>query len=129
MLSNSLEGPLAPGWFREATNLCPGLIYLSLVPRPRGALCPYRELLGGGVQLCTHQPALLPLAQVTMHQEFPWEEVPVDGPDISSEVKEGFTIHRPRASLLFSIGPAEEQETSLYQVHADRHQLRMGLGL
>ncbi|XP_053056021.1 platelet-derived growth factor receptor-like protein isoform X2 [Acinonyx jubatus] len=57
------------------------------------------------VQLHSHQPVLLPcqvtnpLAQVTLHGEFPPEEVPVDGIDISFDVKKGFTIHRPRASL------------------------------
>ncbi|XP_015398068.2 platelet-derived growth factor receptor-like protein [Panthera tigris] len=57
------------------------------------------------VQLHSHQPVLLPcqvtnpLAHVTLHQEFPPEEVPVDGIDISFDVKKGFTIHRPRASL------------------------------
>ncbi|XP_049504864.1 platelet-derived growth factor receptor-like protein [Panthera uncia] len=57
------------------------------------------------VQLHSHQPVLLPcqvtnpLAHVTLHREFPPEEVPVDGIDISFDVKKGFTIHRPRASL------------------------------
>ncbi|KAM6224757.1 platelet-derived growth factor receptor-like protein [Rhynchocyon petersi] len=57
------------------------------------------------VQLHTHQPALLPcqvtnpLARVTLHREFPPEEVPMDGTDVSFDVKKGFTIHRPRASL------------------------------
>ncbi|XP_016069648.1 PREDICTED: platelet-derived growth factor receptor-like protein [Miniopterus natalensis] len=61
------------------------------------------------VQLRSHQPALLPcqvtnpLAQVTLHREFPPEEVPVDGTDISFDVKKGFTIHRPRASLAGSL--------------------------
>ncbi|KAF5913278.1 hypothetical protein HPG69_016894 [Diceros bicornis minor] len=53
------------------------------------------------VQLHGHQPVLLPcqvtnpLAQATLHQEFPLEEVPVDGTDISFDVKKGFTIPRP----------------------------------
>lgn len=61
------------------------------------------------VQLRSHQPALLPcqvtnpLAQVTLHREFPPEEVPVDGTDISFDAKQGFTIHRPRASLAGSL--------------------------
>ncbi|XP_066244298.1 platelet-derived growth factor receptor-like protein [Saccopteryx leptura] len=61
------------------------------------------------VQLRSHQPVLLPcqvtnpLAQVTLHREFPPEEVPVDGTDISFDVKKGFTIHRPRASLAGSL--------------------------
>ncbi|XP_054423890.1 platelet-derived growth factor receptor-like protein [Pteronotus mesoamericanus] len=61
------------------------------------------------VQLRSHQPVLLPCqvtnpqAQVTLHREFPPEEVPVDGTDISFDVKKGFTIHRPRASLAGSL--------------------------
>ncbi|XP_037012814.2 platelet-derived growth factor receptor-like protein [Artibeus jamaicensis] len=61
------------------------------------------------VQLRSHQPVLLPcqvtnpLAQVTLHREFPPEEVPVDGTDISFDVKKGFTIHQPRASLAGSL--------------------------
>ncbi|XP_028384215.1 platelet-derived growth factor receptor-like protein [Phyllostomus discolor] len=61
------------------------------------------------VQLRSHQPLLLPcqvtnpLAQVTLHREFPPEEVPVDGTDISFDVKKGFTIHRPQASLAGSL--------------------------
>uniref|UniRef100_G3U2E6 Platelet-derived growth factor receptor-like protein n=1 Tax=Loxodonta africana TaxID=9785 RepID=G3U2E6_LOXAF len=61
------------------------------------------------VQLHTHQPALLPcevtnpLAQVTLHQEFPLEEVPVDGTAIFFNVKKGFTIHQPQASLAGSL--------------------------
>ncbi|KAM7141681.1 platelet-derived growth factor receptor-like protein, partial [Molossus nigricans] len=61
------------------------------------------------VQLRSHQSVLLPcqvtnpLAQVTLHREFPPEEVPVDGTDISFDVKKGFTIHRPRASLAGSL--------------------------
>ncbi|XP_019482792.1 PREDICTED: platelet-derived growth factor receptor-like protein [Hipposideros armiger] len=61
------------------------------------------------VQLRSHQPVLLPcqvtnpLAQVTLHREFPPEEIPVDGTDISFDVKKGFTIHRPRASLAGSL--------------------------
>ncbi|KAM5300882.1 platelet-derived growth factor receptor-like protein [Glossophaga mutica] len=61
------------------------------------------------IQLRSHQPVLLPcqvtnpLAQVMLHREFPPEEVPVDGTDISFDVKKGFTIHRPRASLAGSL--------------------------
>ncbi|XP_070270674.1 platelet-derived growth factor receptor-like protein [Myotis yumanensis] len=61
------------------------------------------------IQLRSHQPVLLPcqvtnpLAQVTLHREFPPEEVPVDGTDISFDVKKGFTIHRPQASLAGSL--------------------------
>ncbi|KAF0878582.1 PGFRL protein, partial [Crocuta crocuta] len=61
------------------------------------------------VRLHSHQPVLLPclvtnpLAHMTLHREFPPEEVPVDGIDISFDVKKGFTIHRPRASLADSL--------------------------
>lgn len=61
------------------------------------------------VQLRSHQSVLLPcqvtnpLAQVTLHREFPPEEIPVDGTDISFDVKKGFTIHQPRASLAGSL--------------------------
>ncbi|XP_001379182.1 platelet-derived growth factor receptor-like protein [Monodelphis domestica] len=61
------------------------------------------------VQLRTNQPTLLPCqvtspeAQVTLHREFPPEEVAVDGVDISFDAKKGFTIHRPRASLAGSL--------------------------
>lgn len=57
------------------------------------------------VQLCSHQPVLLPcqvtnpLAQVLLHREIPLEEIPGGGRDISFDVKKGFTIHQPRASL------------------------------
>ncbi|XP_023675303.1 platelet-derived growth factor receptor-like protein [Paramormyrops kingsleyae] len=47
-----------------------------------------------------------PLAQVTLHREFPPEEVKVDGTEISFDVKKGFTIYRPRphhAGSLFCI--------------------------
>ncbi|KAM9061331.1 platelet-derived growth factor receptor-like protein [Sarcophilus harrisii] len=61
------------------------------------------------VQLRTNQPTLLPCqvtspeAQVTLHREFPPEEVSVDGVDISFDAKKGFTIHRPRASFAGSL--------------------------
>ncbi|XP_067422697.1 platelet-derived growth factor receptor-like protein [Emydura macquarii macquarii] len=61
------------------------------------------------VQLRTNRPTLLPcqvtnpLAQVTLHREFPPEEVAVDGIDISYDTKRGFTIHRPRPSYAGSL--------------------------
>ncbi|XP_062979392.1 platelet-derived growth factor receptor-like protein [Elgaria multicarinata webbii] len=56
------------------------------------------------IQLRTNHPTLLPcqvtnpVAKVTLHREFPPEKVPVDGIDISYDVKRGFMIHRPRPS-------------------------------
>uniref|UniRef100_A0A7M4F1X1 Platelet-derived growth factor receptor-like protein n=1 Tax=Crocodylus porosus TaxID=8502 RepID=A0A7M4F1X1_CROPO len=61
------------------------------------------------VQLRTNRPTLLPcqvtspLARVTLHREFPPEEVPVDGRDISYDVRRGFTIHRSRPSYAGSL--------------------------
>ncbi|KAK1161250.1 platelet-derived growth factor receptor-like protein [Acipenser oxyrinchus oxyrinchus] len=55
------------------------------------------------VQLRTNRPATLPCqvtspdAMVTLHREFPPEEVKVDGVEISFNLKKGFTIHRPKA--------------------------------
>lgn len=88
------------------------------------------------VQLHSHQQFLLPcqvtnpLAQVTLRWEFPLEEVPVDGIDISFDVNKGFTIHWPRDSLAgpLLLGQPGWLETNRYQVHADLHQLRVGLG-
>uniref|UniRef100_A0AAV2MJ84 Platelet-derived growth factor receptor-like protein n=1 Tax=Knipowitschia caucasica TaxID=637954 RepID=A0AAV2MJ84_KNICA len=54
------------------------------------------------VQLRTNWPTVLPCqvtspeAKVTLHREYPPSEVPVDGSEISFDVKKGFTIHRPR---------------------------------
>ncbi|XP_029439892.1 platelet-derived growth factor receptor-like protein isoform X2 [Rhinatrema bivittatum] len=54
------------------------------------------------VQMRTNQPTRLPcqvtnpLAKVTLHREFPPEEVPVNGVEISFDVKKGFIIYRPR---------------------------------
>uniref|UniRef100_A0A452HZC1 Platelet-derived growth factor receptor-like protein n=1 Tax=Gopherus agassizii TaxID=38772 RepID=A0A452HZC1_9SAUR len=61
------------------------------------------------VQLRTNHPTLLPcqvtspLAKVTLHREFPPEEVAVDGIDILYDVKRGFVIHRPRPSYAGSL--------------------------
>ncbi|XP_036404399.1 platelet-derived growth factor receptor-like protein [Megalops cyprinoides] len=54
------------------------------------------------VQLRTNRPTTLPcqvtspLATVTLHREFPPEDMRVDGTEISFDMKRGFTIHRPR---------------------------------
>ncbi|KAJ8394460.1 hypothetical protein AAFF_G00046710 [Aldrovandia affinis] len=54
------------------------------------------------IQLRTGRPTVLPCqvtnpqAAVSLHQEFPPEELRVDGTEISFNVKRGFTIHRPR---------------------------------
>lgn len=54
------------------------------------------------IQMRTNWPTVLPCqvtnpqAKVTLHREFPPEEVQVDGIEISFHVKRGFTIHRPK---------------------------------
>ncbi|KAG5852992.1 hypothetical protein ANANG_G00068410 [Anguilla anguilla] len=54
------------------------------------------------IQLRTNRPTVLPCqvtnpqATVTLHREFPPEELKVDGTEISFDLKRGFTIHRPR---------------------------------
>lgn len=54
------------------------------------------------IQLRTNWPTLLPCqvtspwARVSLHREFPPGELPVDGVEISFNVRRGFTIHRPR---------------------------------
>ncbi|XP_069812194.1 platelet-derived growth factor receptor-like protein [Dendropsophus ebraccatus] len=61
------------------------------------------------VQLRTRQPALLscqvtnPLAKVTLHREFPPEQVPVDGVKIAFDLKKGFVIYQPQPSLAGSL--------------------------
>ncbi|XP_075458237.1 platelet-derived growth factor receptor-like protein [Ascaphus truei] len=61
------------------------------------------------VQLRTRQPALLPCqvtnpqARVTLHREFPPEQVPVDGVKISFDVKKGYIIYQPQPSLAGSL--------------------------
>ncbi|XP_030068857.1 platelet-derived growth factor receptor-like protein isoform X2 [Microcaecilia unicolor] len=56
------------------------------------------------VQLRSNQPALLPcqvtnpLAKVTLHREFPPEEVTVNGVEISFDAKKGFVIYHPKPS-------------------------------
>ncbi|KAJ8351353.1 hypothetical protein SKAU_G00228290 [Synaphobranchus kaupii] len=64
------------------------------------------------VQLRTNRPTVLPCqvtnpqATVTLHREFPPEELKVDGTEISFDLKRGFTIHRPRlhhAGSLFCV--------------------------
>uniref|UniRef100_A0A3B4ACN4 Platelet-derived growth factor receptor-like protein n=1 Tax=Periophthalmus magnuspinnatus TaxID=409849 RepID=A0A3B4ACN4_9GOBI len=70
-------------------------------PDPQELFVPsseYQEI----VQLRTNWPTVLPCqvtspeAKVTLHREYPPSEVPVDGSEISFDVKKGFTIHRPR---------------------------------
>ncbi|MEQ2170655.1 hypothetical protein GOODEAATRI_002522 [Goodea atripinnis] len=54
------------------------------------------------IQLRSNWPAVLPCqvtspeAKVTLHREFPPEEVAVDGTEISFNNRKGFTIHRPQ---------------------------------
>ncbi|CAN2387304.1 Immunoglobulin like [Pristimantis euphronides] len=61
------------------------------------------------IQLRTRQPALLPcqvtnpLAKVTLHREFPPEQIPVDGVTIAFDVKKGFVIYQPQLSLAGSL--------------------------
>ncbi|XP_068134486.1 platelet-derived growth factor receptor-like protein [Hyperolius riggenbachi] len=61
------------------------------------------------VQMRTRQPALLPcqvtnpLAKVTLHREFPPEQIPVDGVKISYDLKKGFVIYQPQVSLAGSL--------------------------
>ncbi|XP_067161182.1 platelet-derived growth factor receptor-like protein [Apteryx mantelli] len=65
----------------------------------------YYEVL----QLRANRPTLLPcqvtspLARVTLHREFPPEEVPVDGVNISYDVQRGFMIHRSQPSYAGSL--------------------------
>ncbi|XP_069780653.1 platelet-derived growth factor receptor-like protein [Narcine bancroftii] len=53
------------------------------------------------IYLRSDQPALIPcrvstpLAYVTLHREFPPQEIPADGSLISYDAKKGFTIHQP----------------------------------
>ncbi|XP_061089971.1 platelet-derived growth factor receptor-like protein [Conger conger] len=64
------------------------------------------------VQLRTNRPTVLPCqvtnpqATVTLHREFPPEDLKVDGTEISFNLKRGFTIHRPQphhAGSLFCV--------------------------
>ncbi|XP_075716010.1 platelet-derived growth factor receptor-like protein [Rhinoderma darwinii] len=61
------------------------------------------------VQLRTRQPALLPcqvtnpVAKVTLHREFPPEQIPVDGVKIAYDLKKGFIIYQPHPSLAGSL--------------------------
>lgn len=61
------------------------------------------------VQLRTRQPALLPcqvtnpLAKVTLHREFPPEQIPVDGVKIAFDQKKGFVIYQAQPSLAGSL--------------------------
>ncbi|KAM8973315.1 platelet-derived growth factor receptor-like protein [Pelodytes ibericus] len=61
------------------------------------------------IQLRTRQPALLPcqvtnpLAKVTLHREFPPEQIAVDGVKIAFDLKKGFVIYQPQPSLAGSL--------------------------
>ncbi|XP_072256608.1 platelet-derived growth factor receptor-like protein [Pyxicephalus adspersus] len=61
------------------------------------------------VQMRTRQPTLLPcqvtnpLAKVTLHREFPPEQIPVDGVKISFDQRKGFVIYQPQPSLAGSL--------------------------
>ncbi|KAL4648794.1 platelet-derived growth factor receptor-like protein [Arapaima gigas] len=64
------------------------------------------------IQLRTNRPTTLPcqvtspLAKVTLHREFPPEEVRMDGSELSFDVKKGITIHHPKpyhAGTLFCV--------------------------
>ncbi|XP_062898184.1 platelet-derived growth factor receptor-like protein [Mobula hypostoma] len=54
------------------------------------------------IYLRPDQPAVIPcrvstpLANVTLHREFPPQEIPADGSLISYDAKKGFIIHRPK---------------------------------
>uniref|UniRef100_A0A8C5MPR8 Platelet-derived growth factor receptor-like protein n=1 Tax=Leptobrachium leishanense TaxID=445787 RepID=A0A8C5MPR8_9ANUR len=61
------------------------------------------------VQMRTRQPALLPcqvtnpLAKVTLHREFPPEDIPIDGARIAFDLKKGIIIYQPQLSLAGSL--------------------------
>ncbi|XP_053318176.1 platelet-derived growth factor receptor-like protein, partial [Spea bombifrons] len=61
------------------------------------------------VQMRTRQPAVLPcqvtnpLAKVTLHREFPPEQIPIDGAKIAFDIKKGFVIYKPDPSLAGSL--------------------------
>ncbi|OCT80005.1 platelet-derived growth factor receptor-like protein [Xenopus laevis] len=61
------------------------------------------------IQLRTRQPTLLPCqvtnpqAKVTLHREFPPEQINVDGVKITYDVKKGFIIYQPHPSLAGSL--------------------------
>lgn len=105
-ISSPHDGPHAHGWWKNIRKqeICPKFILSPSFPDPEELFVPtedYYEV----VQLCSHQPVLLPsqvsnsLVQVTLHREFLLEEVPVDGMDISFDEEKGFTILWSQASL------------------------------
>ncbi|XP_063303935.1 platelet-derived growth factor receptor-like protein [Pelobates fuscus] len=61
------------------------------------------------VQMRTRQPTLLPcqvtnpLAKVTLHREFPPEQIRVDGVKIAFDLQKGFVIYQPQLSLAGSL--------------------------
>ncbi|XP_061582191.1 platelet-derived growth factor receptor-like protein [Cololabis saira] len=83
------------------------------------------------IQLRTNWPTVLPCqvtspkAKVTLHREFPPVEVPVDGSEISFNVKKGFTIHRPRphhAGALYcvaSLGNLRQSSTKYMLIYVN----------
>ncbi|KAM3867072.1 platelet-derived growth factor receptor-like protein [Diretmus argenteus] len=83
------------------------------------------------IQLRTNWPTVLPCqvtspeAKVTLHREFPPVEVAVDGTEISFNVKQGFTIHRPRphhAGALYcvaSLGNLRQSSTKYMLIYVN----------
>lgn len=83
------------------------------------------------IQLRTNWPTVLPCqvtspeAKVTLHREFPPMEVAVDGTEISFNVREGFTIHRPRpyhAGALYcvaSLGNLRQSSTKYMLIYVN----------
>ncbi|XP_028271536.1 platelet-derived growth factor receptor-like protein [Parambassis ranga] len=83
------------------------------------------------IQLRTNWPTVLPCqvtspqAKVTLHREYPPVEVPVDGTEISFDVKKGFTINRPRpyhAGALYcvaSLGNLRQSSTKYMLIYVN----------
>ncbi|XP_061757923.1 platelet-derived growth factor receptor-like protein [Nerophis ophidion] len=83
------------------------------------------------IQLRTNWPTRLPCqvtspeANVTLHREYPPVEVPVDGTEISFNIKKGFTIHRPRphhAGALYcvaSLGRLRQSSTKYMLIYVN----------
>ncbi|TNN30959.1 Platelet-derived growth factor receptor-like protein [Liparis tanakae] len=98
-------------------------------PDPRELFVPSSDYYEA-VQLRSDRPALLPCqvtspdAAVTLHREFPPEEVAVDGSEISFHAQRGFTLHRPRprhAGPLFcvaSLGGLRQSSTTYMLLYA-----------
>ncbi|XP_028668476.1 platelet-derived growth factor receptor-like protein [Erpetoichthys calabaricus] len=83
------------------------------------------------VQMRTNRPTTLPCqvtspeAKVTLHREFPPEEVKVDGVEISFDLKKGFTIRQPKphhAGSLFcmaSLGDLRQISTKYMLIYVN----------